>query len=102
LKPTGKVLDLGCGSGYNCAALHTQWPNIEITGVDIEEAALPPDYVRYLQVDLDKGILPFADSEFEAVMITHVLEHLQSLNQIGLEIGRVLKPGGLLYVETPN
>jgi len=43
------------------------------------------------------GSLPFQDGEFDAAWRIFVLEHIPNPEQALREIGRVLKPGGLLY-----
>lgn len=58
--------------------------------------------MHYQRLDLDQGKLPFPDASFDTVIFTHVLEHLQRPLDLGPEISRVLKPGGRLYIETPN
>jgi SAM-dependent methyltransferase len=97
-----RVLDLGCGTGNNGDSLKKLYPGIEIHGVDtLAEAAVPAYYV-YKAVDLEKGALPYPDEYFDAVLFTHVVEHLHSPFQIGSEINRVAKRGAQIYVETPN
>jgi SAM-dependent methyltransferase len=49
----------------------------------------------------DAHHLPFADGVFEGVWITAVLEHVLEPQVVVDEIWRVLKPGGLVYAETP-
>lgn len=59
-------------------------------------------FYSYKQVDLDNGVLPFPDEYFDAIIFTHVIEHLSKPLQLGKEIHRVLKKGGKIYVEAPN
>ena len=44
----------------------------------------------------------FAEQYFDAVILWHVLEHLDHPQTTLAMISRVLKPGGLLYLEVPN
>jgi hypothetical protein len=39
---------------------------------------------------------------FDAITISHVLEHVHCPRQVVRAIGRLLKPGGVLYIDTPN
>lgn len=99
-----RLLDIGCGTGFiiNLAKdLFTQ-----IDGVDITQAMLD-------QVDLSSGNitlhntvaeqLPFAGNTFDAVTAYSFLHHLEDYRPVLAEVRRVLKPGGLFYVDLePN
>ena len=56
-----------------------------------------PDIVH----DLNVTPYPLADDSFDLVVCLHVLEHVQNLVGATTELWRVLKPGGLLFVEVP-
>ncbi len=78
-------LNVGCGA----TDLHPR-----MLRVDVDLSALP-DYVS----SADK--LPFADNTFSVAVSQEVLEHLRE-PQIALEeLARVVRPGGLLYLQTP-
>ncbi len=49
----------------------------------------------------DAHDVPFADASFDGVIIQAVLEHVCDPFRVVEEIHRVLKPGGLIYAETP-
>jgi len=102
LKNPERILEIGCGSGYNVKALHLLYPDAKITGLDLFDVSPLPAYAIYEKVDLDLGRLPFPTGHFDAVVITHVLEHLQRPLELAPEITRVLRKGGLVYCETPN
>jgi SAM-dependent methyltransferase len=46
--------------------------------------------------------LPYADNTFDVVHTSHVFEHLEDPLKAAKEAYRVLKPGGLLFIEVPN
>jgi SAM-dependent methyltransferase len=48
------------------------------------------------------GKLPVPDAQYDAIVLSHVLEHLPEPIAALSEIWRILKPGGLLYIETPS
>jgi SAM-dependent methyltransferase len=49
----------------------------------------------------DGHMLPFADETFDAVLVQAVLEHVLTPQTVVEEIYRVLRPGGLVYADTP-
>jgi SAM-dependent methyltransferase len=82
----GWVLD--CGSGYKS----NTFPNL------IQMEVVPYPFVDVLAVNQR---LPFKDSTFDAVFSLDVLEHVDDPFQSALEITRVLKPGGVVYIDLP-
>jgi 2-polyprenyl-3-methyl-5-hydroxy-6-metoxy-1,4-benzoquinol methylase len=98
----GRMLDVGCASGHFFEqALKRGW---DAQGTDIsnwaKEAALSRGihnlYVGRL-VDLH-----FPDHHFDVVHAAQVLEHMTNLREELAEMRRILRPGGLLYVDVPN
>jgi SAM-dependent methyltransferase len=91
----GRVLDVACGTGYGTAML-------QAVGVDVSLDALrfarryPAAYVA-----ADAIRLPFGRI-FDAVVSFETLEHLPDPERFVAECRRVLKPGGLFLVSTPN
>ncbi len=96
------MLDAGCGSGrvfqYRCD--DEQRPRL-IVGVDMTEE---PRGNRNIDAAAraDLGALPFVDDAFDVVISSHVAEHLTQPERVFGELARVLKPGGLLMMLTPN
>lgn len=91
-----RVLDLGCGKGA-IGALKPE--HREVHGLDIS-AALVARLEGYASASVwnldDDAPLPFADSQFDAVVAKDILEHLQRPWQTVAEIRRVLRPGGVV------
>lgn len=95
-----RLLDIGCGWGESGRHFREQYPDAEIHGVDLSETG--PDWLIYARCDLDRDDLPYSNGYFDGVYISQVLEHLRTPVRVAREIGRVLAPGGVVYVETPN
>jgi len=57
----------------------------------------------YKHFNVEKGIFPFNDNEFDTVLCCEIIEHL-TLNPTHMlyEIHRILKPDGCLIITTPN
>ncbi len=98
-----RVLDVGCMTGYLSYFLQIK-DNI-VSGVDFLESAVESARNRGIDAfhcDIEHEQLPFADSTFDTVVFSEVIEHLVDPIVALREIRRVLKPGGVIIVATPN
>ena len=98
-----RVLDAGCGEGYGADRLTAV--AAEVTGVDLEEPVIRRAASRYPRAHFDAAnlvSLPYADGAFDAVVSLQVIEHLHSPQEFLAECARVLAPGGVLVISTPN
>ena len=89
------VLDLGAAQG----SFGSDGTRAKI--VRLDRAAQDPSSDAY-GVQGDASHLPFANHTFAAVIANHSLEHLDDLDRSLQEIGRVLIPGGCLFVSVPD
>ena len=100
-----RMLDVGCGPGYFLRCAENWFQGCEITGLDSNKSLLDYAARRLKMVKLvahDGQILPFIDGEFNVVSSLQVIEHLEDPPSFFREANRVLKPGGLLIIATPN
>jgi len=103
-----KLLDAGCGNGRNITYL--MQAGVKVYGADVSEAAI--EKVRTMAKELaptlparnfivaDLESLSFADAEFDVVICSAVLHFAKDENHFRsmvLELGRVLKQGGMLF-----
>lgn len=101
-----KVLDLGCGSGYGIASLADA--AAETVGVDVSPEAVAFASERYRANNLTfqridpNAPLPFADQSFDTVLSFQVIEHVSDEAAYLREARRVLKPGGVMIIVTPD
>jgi SAM-dependent methyltransferase len=97
-----KVLDVGCGSGgFLAFAKRMGW---QAYGVEPDPIATDVARKEGIEVladqvtELDASL----DGFFDAVTLSHVIEHAHDPIEMLSHCHRVLKPGGYLWVETPN
>ena len=97
------VLDVGCGDGL-AAGKMLVGRECDYTGVDVSENAVREARRNGLSASLieDASSLPFEDASFDVVISLEVIEHLFSPLEAVMEMKRVLAPGGLLLLTTPN
>jgi SAM-dependent methyltransferase len=99
------VLDLGCNTGYGTEVLSRSAGTI--TGVDVSESAIRAARDTYHESGIDFQVidgkrLPFEQGRFEVVISFQVIEHIVNHESFIREIKRVLVPGGLVALTTPN
>jgi 2-polyprenyl-3-methyl-5-hydroxy-6-metoxy-1,4-benzoquinol methylase len=97
----GRLLDVGCGVGYLLRAAQAEgW---EVTGLDLDRAAA--DIAKQAGLDVHwttADAMPFPEATFDVVTFLNVVEHLPWPYSTLTAIYRVLKPGGMLVLETPT
>jgi SAM-dependent methyltransferase len=98
-----RILVAGCGAGHE-AALIQRLLSAEVQAVDaVDELS---DHFRawsglHYQV-ASVCDLPFEEGYFDAVFYHHVIEHVDDPAGSLVELSRVLKPGGWIFIGTPN
>ena len=98
-----QVLEAGFGEGYGADLL--AGVATTVIGVDYDESAVAHARARYPRVQVRQGnlaALPLPDASVDVVVNFQVIEHLWDQSQFVAECARVLRPGGLLLMSTPN
>lgn len=100
--PAGQLLDIGCGGGRYLRRMQRKgW---QVTGIDFDEQATRRVRDKFgieaYTGDLVDAHLP--DASFDAITMSHTIEHLTDPAATLRECLRILKPGGRLVIVTPN
>jgi ubiquinone/menaquinone biosynthesis C-methylase UbiE len=100
-----KCLDVGCGGGRMSIAM-AMFGAAEVTGVDVGESGVADARKRAEAMGLDNvqfqvtsgDNLPFKDGEFDFVIFSGVIMHMEQPEKAVEEISRVMKSGGMVYM----
>lgn len=98
-----RILDFGCGYGRTLGELADN-EFTDLTGIDFAETLIERGKMERPELNLlafPGGELPFADNAFDAALMLGVFTCLietRAQAEILLELKRVLKPGGVLYI----
>jgi SAM-dependent methyltransferase len=95
----GRALDLAAGQGRLSYALRSR--GFEVEAAEIHPAQFKAPGIPCHKLNLNEKT-PFADESFDLVLAVEILEHLEAPRAFLREIHRLLKPGGLGIVTTPN
>lgn len=98
---TGKILDIGCGTGeFLNICKNARW-----TAIGIEPDV---DARKMAQVNYDLDVRPehelnyLENDSFDIITLWHVLEHVPKLNERIEELKRLIKPNGIIFIAVPN
>ncbi|GGG06135.1 putative S-adenosylmethionine-dependent methyltransferase [Rhodococcoides trifolii] len=97
------VLEAGSGEGYGADLLAATASRV--IGLDYDAFTADHVAVKYPRVSMVRGnlaTLPLADGSVDVVVNFQVIEHLWDQVQFLSECHRVLAPGGILLISTPN
>ncbi len=98
----GRVLDVACGTGHGSELLAVR---CEVVGLDRDASAVARARLRAPQADFRVATIPpipFEDGCFDAATSFETLEHIADDGRFVSELRRVVRPGGLLAVSSPN
>lgn len=108
IKRSKTIADIGCGLAHSSCVARLINPSVRVIAVDIAEAALNRAIELYGSdpgidfVVADATMLPMRSDSLDLVVSFELYEHLEAPTRMIKEIHRVLKPGGFLFLTTPN
>lgn len=105
-----KILEIGSSTGVNCLALQQHYPSADVIGLEPESEALEvaqqlakmcgdpqPSFMCGVGEDI-----PLPDQSVDLIVCSTVIEHVYNVEKVIMEMGRVLRPGGNIYLAAPN
>lgn len=110
ITPHSRILDLGTGSGFLSFPIAQSNAECTVIGLDIAVRTLQQNREKASMVGLSNlnfvdydGInFPFEDNTFDYVVTRYALHHFPDIEKTFMEIGRVIKTGGILFVSDPT
>lgn len=115
IKLKGNILDVGCSMGGLMYSLYNSNKFDFVAGVDIDSTAveMAKEYKKINNITDEKVFvdicsiyeLPFEDKKFDFIIMKDVGEHLENKENLELamiELKRILKDDGHIFIETPN
>lgn len=101
-----QVLSVACGNGYG-EAMFAKAGAAQVYGFDVSQEAIAFAQANYQAANLkfavgDATKLPLPDSAVDVVVSFETIEHIENDKAYLKEIRRILKPGGVALISTPN
>ncbi len=96
------ILEVGCGRGLMLSNLISAKKR---SGIDPSSEAIEFAKTHIPEANLQVAFaqkLPFEDNTFDLVYSLEVIEHVKEYELMVSEVERVLKPGGIIFIQTPN
>lgn len=98
--PSGaNILEIGSGPSNSCSKLLSEIG--QVTGLDVDPEVRSNQWLSQAFV-FDGRRMPFEDASFDACVSNFVLEHVSHPQEHFMEVARVLRPGGVYCLRTPN
>lgn len=96
----GTLLDVGCGTGGLWGYIRDLFR--AYVGVDVIRYEGFPEGAEFRPVNLDTGRIELPDGMADVVACVETIEHVENPRALVRELARLVRPGGLVVVTTPN
>lgn len=103
-----QILEVGCGVGAQTEILLRRFPQLKVTGIDLNQEQLvaarqslaqcPWATGRYQLLDMDATAMDFEDESFDGAFLCWVLEHIPKPQRVLGEVRRVLSNNSPVFI----
>lgn len=102
-KPTN-ILDIGCGNGHTLELLAKEFPEAELTGLEISKEAIALASSKVPKAKFVEKYLENYTSriKFDLIINLGTIEHIEDLDQSLINLKKLLKQDGIIYFEAPD
>lgn len=100
-KDIKNILEVGVGSGELSFKMINDL-DLSVTMVDIKDQRSLCKKAKFFLVDCSKEHIGVTNNEFDLVVATQVIEHMENITFFANEVDRILKKGGYLLISYPN
>lgn len=100
-----KILDIGCGAGVLTAAIRRRFSAATLFAIDASLTAIISANEQFAGIDFAVGdafTLPYSSGYFDVVVCNNIWEHVSDPLRLLESVRRVLAPGGVIVISTPN
>lgn len=100
-RKTGRLLDIGTGTGYFAATMERRGWTVEAIEKNVRARMFAKEHFG-LDVKGEEALQEFEPGSFDVITLWHVMEHLEHLNETWECLRRLLSDRGVLIVAVPN
>jgi SAM-dependent methyltransferase len=104
LAPGARVLDVGCGDGHVLRQIQEAFSfPLALEGLEFSDHAI--EAAERAGFKVYRGRIedaPLPSDSFDLIIMNQLIEHVREPREVLERIGRALKPGGHVFIETPN
>lgn len=99
---SGKLLEIGCSKGLFLDLADKE--GFSVYGLDTSEYAIKyvKDHFGFPVICSDVAKANFLDNSFDIIVMIDVIEHIDKPREVLRESHRILRPGGIVVIDTPN
>lgn len=98
-----RILDVGCGAGDNARLLKNEFRELHgLTLSDAEAKLAAPHFHKVTVANVETWKPEYPAGYFDAIVLSHVLEHLTDPLSTLRNLAKLLRAGGSMYVAAPN
>lgn len=98
--PSGNFIDIGCSTGANVEAARRL--GFAASGIDLCRESIEFARENFSQCDFQVATVDVVDAKYDLVFCTEVLEHVTKPHEFVESISKIMKPGAVLYMTTPD